>query len=365
MKTLKKLGLIFAATMAAASAIAAGPFNPGEVLTAAKLNNALATSAITGGTIDGAVIGSQRPAAGSFSAIALGSPLSAIYGGTGVANSALSTITINGDYPFTFNLVGPTVLTFPPSGAVTALGNASTGTGTTLVLSTSPSIGTPTITGTLDFPNAGQRLTARFSGTPMTDRFYAVTNVANAQTTFAVAPNGLGSSSAFRALDRSDVTNAARISIISDAVSGTSILRSAADGTGTIYPLVFSIDASEYGRLATDGSWSFSGLATFKNGLSISTPTTRTATAYTVLATDTAVIASATALMTLTLPAASSFPGRVLIVRTITGNAVVSTSSNVVPLAGGAASATIVTGTAGKWSLLQSDGSSWQTMMGN
>jgi hypothetical protein len=66
-----------------------------------------------------------------------------------------------------------------------------------------------------------------------------------------------------------------------------------------------------------------------------------------------------------TLPAASAHIGRKVLIKTIQAQAVDSASSNVVPLAGGAAGTAIVTGTAGKWAQLVSDGTNWVIMAAN
>lgn len=68
---------------------------------------------------------------------------------------------------------------------------------------------------------------------------------------------------------------------------------------------------------------------------------------------------------TLTLPSAASYTGRTLTIKTITANTVVSATSNVVPLVGGAAGTAILAATAGKWSQLTSDGTSWIIMAAN
>ncbi len=92
--------------------------------------------------------------------------------------------------------------------------------------------------------------------------------------------------------------------------------------------------------------------------------TTQTAATYTVLNSDYHLIANRAGTITYTLPAASTNAGRELVLRTITANTVVSASSNVVPLAGGAAGTAILAATAGKWALLVSDGTAWQIMAG-
>lgn len=92
-------------------------------------------------------------------------------------------------------------------------------------------------------------------------------------------------------------------------------------------------------------------------------PRTITATTYTVQLTDTSIITTTPTV--LTLPAAASFSGRMLIVRSTAAQAVTSTPAVIIPLVGGTATTTILAATAGKWAFLHSDGSNWQVMMGN
>lgn len=63
-----------------------------------------------------------------------------------------------------------------------------------------------------------------------------------------------------------------------------------------------------------------------------------------------------------TLPAAASFIGREIMIKTIAAQAVSSAASNVVPIAGGAAGTAILAATAGLWATLVSDGTNWITM---
>lgn len=79
------------------------------------------------------------------------------------------------------------------------------------------------------------------------------------------------------------------------------------------------------------------------------------------LGTDEAnIICNGAGSITVTLPSAASFPGRELDIKTIAAQTVVSASSNVVPLAGGAAGTAILAGTAGKWARLVSNGTNWE-----
>lgn len=68
---------------------------------------------------------------------------------------------------------------------------------------------------------------------------------------------------------------------------------------------------------------------------------------------------------TVTLPAAASWTGRRLVIKTVQAQAVNSASSNVVPRAGGAAGTAILTNTAGNWAELVSDGTNWVIMAGS
>jgi hypothetical protein len=65
-------------------------------------------------------------------------------GGTGIANGGNNTITFTGNYTIGITLSAATALTFPTSGTVTALGNATTGSGN-IVLATSPVLTSPTL----------------------------------------------------------------------------------------------------------------------------------------------------------------------------------------------------------------------------
>lgn len=96
-----------------------------------------------------------------------------------------------------------------------------------------------------------------------------------------------------------------------------------------------------------------------------SQPTTITAATYSVLVMDSSIIANRAGTVTLTLPSAANVKGKELTVRTIQAQTVVSASSNIVPLVGGAAGTAILAATAGKWARLRSDGTNWQIMEGN
>jgi hypothetical protein len=65
---------------------------------------------------------------------------------------------------------------------------------------------------------------------------------------------------------------------------------------------------------------------------------------------------------TVTLPAASAWPGRSVTFKNLQLQTLVSASSNVVPLIGGAAGTAILPGLVGAWATLVSDGTNWVVM---
>lgn len=94
-------------------------------------------------------------------------------------------------------------------------------------------------------------------------------------------------------------------------------------------------------------------------------PTTLTGTSGSVGGNDSSMTINASGSFTLTLPAASGNSGRVISLRSIAAQTVASASSNVVPLAGGAAGTALLSASAGKWATLQSDGTNWLIMAAN
>jgi hypothetical protein len=133
------------------------------------------------------------PSSGTAGAITLAGTLSAANGGTGVANNAASTLTITGNFGTTLTVSGTTSLTLPTSGTVTALGNTTTGSGTTLVLSTAPtfttSITTPLVYGGT---TASSSLTFQStSGVGTSDSILFKVGNAGATTAISVATTGI------------------------------------------------------------------------------------------------------------------------------------------------------------------------------
>jgi hypothetical protein len=94
----------------------------------------------------------------------------------------------------------------------------------------------------------------------------------------------------------------------------------------------------------------------------ISTVLTKTAD-YTITGTDTWIINNKpTTALTLTFPAASSWPGRYITVKNMQALAVNSASSNIVPIDSTTAGTAILLGVVGNWATLVSDGTNWIIM---
>lgn len=93
-------------------------------------------------------------------------------------------------------------------------------------------------------------------------------------------------------------------------------------------------------------------------------PVTKTSS-FTVANGEDMLICNGGASITVTLPAASSYAGRKIRIKTRAAFTVVSASSNVKPLDTDTAGTAILAATAGKWAELVSDGTNWVIMAGN
>ena len=108
--------------------------------------------------------------------------------------------------------------------------------------------------------------------------------------------------------------------------------------------------------LTVDGKFAVTDLSKLTS-ISVSFVFNNAAT-YLVLPTDTLII-QGTVASVYTLPNVSSYPGRILKMVTRFAGTVTSASSNVVPLAGGAAGTAILSAAPGQWATLISDGNNW------
>jgi hypothetical protein len=80
---------------------------------------------------------------------------------------------------------------------------------------------------------------------------------------------------------------------------------------------------------------------------------------YVVLDQDEYLTANRAGTITVTLPAPATWPGRVLNIKTIQAQSVVSNASNVVPIDDSVAGTAILPATDGSWAQLVSDGTNW------
>jgi hypothetical protein len=128
----------------------------------------------------------------------------------------------------------------------------------------------------------------------------------------------------------------------------------------------------------TDANLVFVDASTDRVGIGTATPTSKlqvngsfaltapvtVTTNYTVAADVTFIRSDRGSTNTITLPAAASNTGRILVISTIQAFTVVSASSNVVPREGGSAATAILPATDGAWALLVCDGTNWIEMAG-
>ena len=135
---------------------------------------------------------------------------------------------------------------------------------------------------------------------------------------------------------------------VATSLTGQEILAAVQNGTSV------RVTASQLAALIT----------TIYGPLTLKAPSTINAGTYTQKTSDAYLIITTTNCV-ITLLSASSYPGQILFVKNITNNSLTSASSNVVPLGSATAGTAILSATAGKFAMLQSDGSNWVVMMAN
>jgi hypothetical protein len=124
----------------------------------------------------------------------------------------------------------------------------------------------------------------------------------------------------------------------------------------------FRID--DGGRVTINSATAGANTLQVNGSLGRKAPVTVTATPYDLLEDDTWVIVNRAATTTINLPAASSWTGRELTIKTVQAQTVVSASSNVIAIGDASPTTTtsILPATDGAWALLVSDGTNWVIM---
>lgn len=136
-----------------------------------------------------------------------------------------------------------------------------------------------------------------------------------------------------------------------------------------VYTAATGATTATAGQTIASATWNsiFTDLATALSqvGQGFKTaPVTYTAASNSLGTGDCSVIINATISSTVTFQAAASYIGRSITIKSTGTGAVTSATANVVPLAGGAASTSLLSG-AGKWACVQSDGTNWVIMAAN
>jgi len=164
---------------------------------------------------------------------------------------------------------------------------------------------------------------------------------------------------------RSTIDSNGNFSVVS---TGSATAPAVAVGTGTTYaPGIYSSGTDQL-AFSTAGAQKLlldtNGFAVHTGSIGRGTPVTKT-TSFTLGVAENWVICNGSGSITATLPTASAWTGREIMIKTIAAFTVVSASSNVVPLAGGSSGTAILAATAGKYATLVSDGTNWIIMQAN
>ena len=292
---------------------------------------------------------------------------------TGVASSIYQPILISGTNIKTVNsnsLLGTGNISVGTVTSVSGSGAISSSGGTTPVISIADAaFGTPgivTSSGTQQF--SGDKVfegITQFNGRAVfKDYTYTATRLGGLSSTdrFATVTIGTGLSLSSGTLSATGgsgtVTN----------VTGTLPI-SVDNGTTTPSITIASATTSASGVVTTTtqsfaGSKTFTGLVGMQKALQRPYESV-TGSSASITTASTWIVVNYAGTVTLTFPSASASTGTEFYVKTITNNAVISATSNISPLAGGSASTSILSATAGKWATIVSDGTNWVIMQAN
>jgi hypothetical protein len=292
---------------------------------------------------------------------------------TGVASSTYQPILVSGTNIKTVNsnsLLGSGNISVGTVTSVSGSGAISSSGGTTPVISVADAAfgtaGIVTSSGTQQF--SGDKVfegITQFNGRAVfKDYTYTATRLGGLSSTdrFATVTIGTGLSLSSGTLSATGgsgtVTN----------VTGTLPI-SVANGTTTPSITIASATTSASGVVTTTtqsfaGSKTFTGLVGMQKALQRPYESV-TGSSASITTASTWIVVNYAGTVTLTFPSASASTGTEFYVKTITNNAVISATSNISPLAGGSASTSILSATAGKWATIVSDGTNWVIMQAN
>jgi hypothetical protein len=283
-------------------------------------------------------------------------PLGPARGGTGIANNAASTITITGAYATALTVTNTTVLTLPTTGTLATLAGSEALTNKSYNgLTVTSTTGTFTLTNGKTF-SVAKALT--LDGTDSTTMTFPTTSASIARTDAGQTFTGASTITSWIAntVDARGVWTAGATWTLPALTLGGTV----SGGGQQLNNIIIGTTTPLAGSFTTLSASGAAAVGSFSKGA----PVTKTLD-FSLAATENWVINNRAATNTVTLPAASSWNGRVVTMSTIQAQTVVSAASDVVPLVGGAAGTAILAGTAGKWATLVSDGTNWVIMAGN
>jgi len=286
----------------------------------------------------------------SVISLSTGSAISVTSGGTGLTTiPANGQLLIGNGVGYTLNTLGAGAGISVTNGSGT-ISIANTGvlsfsTGTTGLTPSAATTGAVTLAGTLIAVNGG----TGFSSYAIGDLLYANTTTTLAKLADVATGNALISGGVGVAPSWGKIGLTTHVSGILPVANGGTGVATASANTVFAGPTSGASAAPSFRAL----------VAADITGLTNSAPVTKTAD-FSVAATDLWLINNKSgSTCTVTLPAASSYTGRILHFQNYQVQALVSASSNVVPISGGAAGTSILVASSGDQATLVSDGTNW------
>lgn len=155
-------------------------------------------------------------------------------------------------------------------GGTLAVANGGTGVTTStgsgnLVLSTSPTVSGPTVSGNLTFSGTGNRVIGDFTNATVTNRAAFQTSTTNSTTGVYALPNGTAVGASWQATNNSDPTNCSKVLIATNGSTDVQLV-SGINGTGTYLPLSFYTNNIQNAQLDTSGNFTAKGSIGYPTG---------------------------------------------------------------------------------------------------
>lgn len=247
----------------------------------------------------------------------------------------------------------------PSTGSFTTLATSGIFTSSNGAVATPSIVAANSSTTGISFPAAGQWALSS-AGSKILDYGVTTASTVTTQGSFSISGSGQLQMGGVATLNRNGGTGQ-----LTMASNGSTIVLQPANTTAlTLAATTASTSSTTGSAVVAGGGLGVAGTIWGGGSLGLAAPSTQAGTSFSTDLVHFCYITSSASAVTVTLPAASSNTGYTYLFKQIGAGAVSSATSNVSPI-GSATPGTAITASAGKWALMQSDGTNWIIIAAN